>query len=229
MRVAALLLAILAVLPGAQADGQVRLAFAQRQVDTVYEGDLAPGRAILYELPFDEANLTRVAFRLAWDAPAVGSAGVASLDVTRPEGGARHARGSARVLDAVEADLNALPASVLVPASQLEGRLAAAEGHAGQGVWRVRLLLEDPGPLPVARHYRLHVQSLRYVAVPLEPQSGAGAPLAADVATWSAGAALGVAAGAGILACLALAARARRGAAARSAPPAGDNPASRRP
>jgi hypothetical protein len=116
------------------------------------------------------------------------------------------------------AGLPPVPESDVVPASQLEARLALAQTHGGEGAWRVSLHAASG---VMGRHYRLDVRWLRYEAVVLTAATGpggAGVPVG-DLA-W-----VGAAVLVGLAGCsLAVAAFARRG---RTKPdlalPEGDN------
>lgn len=235
MRALGVLLLAGLLAPTAAAGGTVRLAFALVESESVFEGDLAPGQAVAYDVPLAEPNLTRATFTLDWtgtgDPTGLSGAETFSLAVADPAGAPAGSTQGAQGALSVTAGANALPASVVVPASEAPARIAAATAHAGQGVWRSTLRMENAGgALDRGNHYRLTIRAWRYEAVPLQPATGGPdyGTMANDPARvplgWQ-GAAAVFALVACTLAAAALARIARRRRAPDDAPalPAGDN------
>lgn len=200
MRAAAL--AVLLLLPTLASAAPGRVAYGLHEEEALYEGDLVPGRSVVIEIALDAPNLTALEARVAWD-----TADAMTLDLEAPAG----AQGGS--LEGVEG-LLALAASGLNPVPPA-GASPAPEGHLGQGAWRVRLALHGsgaPGLLPVARHYRLWVDSTRYEGVVLEAATGGQTGLAgltAGASSWAWPAGLAACAIAAFLLGFALARRRR--------------------
>lgn len=168
----ALRLVLLAVLllPLAHAGSGRQVVFVEEARTYEVSGDLVPGEARTLRFRVLEENVTRVAFHLAWEAPAT-----LSLAVMDPEG---HAPAPPAVASTGSAALSSGPLAPL-PAPVSPEEVRSVRSVAGQGEWRAVVRAEEAaGRVP----FTLLVVVTRFEPVTVQPVTLQG-PTSLEAAT----------------------------------------------